>query len=112
MGLITERTPIPKIQPTRIVCTDKVTSPGRTHPHIVSVGTGTDPGRASDRFSIEQVRAQIAAGTRFFTISLSTGAEAEVEPFDCPVCAFRTIRSNPNHVTDNNLDTLRPCRRS
>jgi hypothetical protein len=94
----------------QIVCTDKLTSPERTHPHIVSVGTGTDPDRASARSSVEQVRTQIAAGVRFFTVSPSTGAEAEVERFDCPVCTFRTIRSDPDHVTDNNLDNLRPCR--
>ena len=80
----------------RIVCVEK----GRGGIH--AVGTGTDPGKATERWTVAQVRTAIRGGDRFYTQSPSTGKIADVEPFD-------TIRSRADHVTDNNLDNLRAC---
>jgi hypothetical protein len=50
----------------------------------------------------------IRRGEQFYTVSPSTGAIAYVEPYDC-WSGYRTIRSKPDQVTDNNLDSLRAC---
>jgi hypothetical protein len=91
----------------RIVCVD-LAKPSR-HEHILTVGMGADPDRADAKWAVEQVRAAIRNGDHFYTESLSTGDEAEVEPYDCG-CGVKTIRSTADAVTDNNLDNLRPCR--
>jgi hypothetical protein len=93
----------------RIVCTDQSDPPAPGHGHIIAVGTGTDPNAANEGWPVATVREMIAEGTRFYTVSPSTMAEADVEPWDCPSCHTETIRSNPDQVTDNNLDELRLC---
>lgn len=91
----------------RIVCVDTE----YPHRHILSVGTGTDPNKASQKWTTAQVRQALADGDRFYTKSPSTGAEADVHSDDCPEpgCSFKTIRSDADAVTDNNLDNLRGC---
>src|SRR5207248_3259495 len=74
----------------RIVCTE-LKYPTE-HRHIVAVGIGTDPNKASNRWTVEQVRSALLKGTRFYTQSLSTGKIANVERFDCS-CGYKTIRS-------------------
>jgi hypothetical protein len=94
----------------RIVCVDH--KKPITHEHIVSVGLSSD-GKATDASgapqSVADVRAAIRAGNRYYTIGLSSGRTADVEPFDC-ACGYKTIRSKADAVPDNNLDGgIREC---
>jgi hypothetical protein len=92
----------------RIVCTEQSDPPAPGHGHILAVGTGSDPNKADNRFTVQTVRSKIAGGERFYTVGLRSGDYADVEPFDC-WCGIETIRSDPDQVTDNNLDSLRLC---
>jgi hypothetical protein len=88
----------------KIVCVTKAgTSP---HQHIASVGVGT----LFDTRTVTQVRALLAQGHRFYTVSPSSGKTAFVSSYDC-ACGVKTIRSHADAVTDNNLDNLGPCPR-
>src|ERR1035437_7964044 len=94
-----ERTP-PRA---RIVCVTTV----HPHRHIVSVGIGGEPVAPFTTLVVAEVRAALAAGTAFYTLSPSTGKEAQVRRAD--TCAFEgchvaTIRSVSDAVADNNLD--------
>lgn len=95
----------------RIVCTDQ--EPyylPTTHAHIVAVGVGSDPAAAQERQTRETVIAGIRAGDRYFTVSPSTARKAYVEVVGCGWrCGVEVIRSIPDQVTDNNLDSLRRC---
>ena len=90
----------------RIVCVNTE----HPHRHLTNAGTG-DPARASQVWTVAQVRSMLAAGDTFHTISPSTGKRAEVRADDCkePGCTVKTIRSVGDTVTDNNLDNLRAC---
>lgn len=79
--------------------------------HITHVGTGSDAGRATDRWTVGNVRSALRNGNRFYTYSPSTGLYADVEPYDVWTGTHwvLTIRSTPDAVTDNNLDNLRVC---
>ena len=95
----------------RIVCTiqapaDKPPS----HQHIVAVGTGDDPNKADDRWTLQRVLEAMDRGTTFYTIGIRSGVRAEVEKYWCQSCARWFIRSHRDAVTDNNLDNLRRCR--
>ena len=90
----------------RIVCTEQ--KKPTHHNHIMGVGTGDDPSKASQRWTVQEVRDAIARGHRFYTVGLRSGKVAFVERFDCS-CGVKTIRSRPDAVTDNNLDNLRTC---
>lgn len=95
----------------RIVCT--VQEPlDKPHDaaHIVSVGTGTDPNKASENWTLKQVLDSMSLGNSFYTKSPSTGKEASVNKYECKTCQRTTIRSSADAVTDNNLDNLRKCR--
>jgi Protein of unknown function (DUF3892) len=92
----------------RIVCTEQSSPGSYGHGHILAVGTGSDPAGADERWTVQQVRAAIADGTRFYTVSPSTGKVADVTRYDC-WCGIKTIRSTPDAVYDNNLDNLRLC---
>lgn len=82
----------------RIVCTEQ-SDPGSVgHGHILAVGVGTDPARATYRWTVEQVRQAIRAGTDFYTVSPSTGRIARVIPFDC-WCGVKTIRSTSDAIS-------------
>ena len=75
------------------------------HEGILAVGTSEDGGtRATARWSVAKVRAAIKKGHRFYTVSPSTGDEADVELYG------DGIRTDPDAVTDNNLDNLRACK--
>src|SRR4051794_25963189 len=82
------------------------------HRHITHVGTGTDPDKASTRWTVAQVRSALFNGDRFYTVSPSTGKQADVEAYDAYVNGYvvYTIRSTSDAVYDNNLDNLRICR--
>lgn len=92
----------------RIVCADKLYE----HRHITSVGTGPDPRKASNRWTVAQVRQALRSGDRFYTQDPETGATADVEAYDAHVngTVVYTIRSTPDATKGNNLDYMRECR--
>ena len=94
----------------RIVCTEQepVNEP-TTHAHIVAVGTGDDPDRATTRWTLDDVLRAIDAGTTFYTKGKYSGKVALVLKVMCTVCYRYIIRSSPDAVQDNNLDSLRRC---
>jgi hypothetical protein len=70
----------------RIVC---VTKDGVTpHRHVVAVGIET----ASHRWSVSQIRSEIAQGIRVVMPSATLRKDVDVQPFDCS-CGTATIRS-------------------
>ena len=95
----------------RIVCTEQepVTEP-TTHAHIVAVGIGTDPDKADKRWTLNEVLAAMDKGDSFYTQGQTSGRVAEVEKYVCSQCKRTWIRSTPDAVKDNNLDSLRICR--
>lgn len=94
----------------RIVCTEQLPygSPP-THAHIVAVGTGSDPGAASQRWTLSEVLAAMDRGDVFFTQGERSGKVALVVKYLCASCFGYHIRSAPDAVVDNNLDSLRYC---
>lgn len=94
----------------RIVCTEQEpASQPPTHALIVAVGTGTDPGAADRRWTLDEVVRAMDAGDNFHTQGASSGKIARVEKYLCTACRRTHIRSAPDAVTDNNLDSLRRC---
>lgn len=95
----------------RIVCTEQepVNQP-TTHAHIVAVGTGTDPNKAEKRWTLDEVIVALDCGTLFYTVGEQSGKTAFIEKYICSKCVRTHIRSKPDAVFDNNLDSLRRCR--
>lgn len=94
----------------RIVCTTQEPAPNPPkHAHIVAVGVGDDPDRASQRFTLADVLSHLRNGDRFYTKGKLTGKIAFVESYSCDYCRTTHIRSKPDATTDNNLDSLRYC---
>lgn len=96
------------MDPKRIVCTEQSNPSAVGHGHITAVGVGTDPGQASLRETVTQVRTNLSNGVVYYTVSPSTGKIALVYSYDC-ACGVKTIRSAADAVWDNNLDNLRLC---
>lgn len=95
----------------RIVCTEQV--PADNHPRnakIVAVGTGTDPDKADQRWTVSKVVASMDRGDTFYTKGKVSGKVAKVEKYWCHACGAWHIRSSADAVIDNNLDSLRACR--
>jgi hypothetical protein len=94
----------------RIVCTDQepVYLP-TTHAHIVGVGTGDDPNKATARWTLSEVIRAIDAGDVFYTVGPRSGKMALVRVVKCGHCDRRIIKSAADAVEDNNLDNLRRC---
>ena len=93
----------------RITCTSKSShrSPtGDTYGLLLDVGTGSDAGW-THRYTVNQVRAMLAQGWIFYTVSPSTQRVALVEAYMC--CGIATLRSLSDAVVDNNLDNLPTC---
>ena len=89
----------------RIVCVEKVKS--GDHHHLTHVGTGTDPAKATKRWTVAEVRTAIDNGDQFHTED-AAGVKADVEPTTC--CVVKTIKTKGDAVKDNNLDNLRICK--
>jgi hypothetical protein len=68
------------------------------------VGIGTTRGRPDYSETVEAVRANLLTQT-YYTISPSSGAAAIVHRFDC-ACGVKTIQTNADPYSDNNLDNL------
>jgi len=91
-----------------VVCTNRPEIV-RGHRHIVSIGTGDEPGGARNRvWTVAQTYAGLDRGDLFFTESPTTKRTARVEKIKCS-CGESGLRSNPDQVTDNNLDDLPAC---
>ncbi len=94
----------------RIVCTEQQpASQPPTHAHIVAVGVGDNPDSATTRFSLTEVIRKMDTGDRFYTKGTQSGKVASVEKYVCTYCRQYHIRSSPDAVKDNNLDSLRYC---
>ena len=85
----------------RVVCVET----REPHEGIIAVGT-SDEGKtkANQRWTVTQVRTAIKEGHRFYTKSISTGREAEVELY-----GTSSITTDADGIGDNNLDNLRAC---
>jgi hypothetical protein len=94
-------------QSLRIVCTELE----HPHSHITAVGTGTESSKATERWTVTQVRNAIRTGSRFYTYDPISEKTADVEPYDVYIAGqlIQTIRSTPDATTRNNLDNLRAC---
>jgi hypothetical protein len=96
----------------RIICTrQEPASLPNDRAHIVAVGTTVtnDASRYSRFWQLNEVLAAIDVGHTFHTLGLTSGKRAEVRKYNCPFCTRTHIRSNPDAVTDNNLDNLPTC---
>lgn len=94
----------------RIVCTEQLPiSQPPSHAHIVAVGIGTNPNAATQKMTLAEVLSAIDQGHIFYTQGIQSGKTARVEKFVCPHCRKYHIRSTPDAVPDNNLDSLRYC---
>lgn len=95
----------------RIVCTEQLpigASP--QHAHIVAVGIGSDANKASERLTSEEVMRRMDRGDRFYTTGERSRKVALVVKVPCGHCGRYIIKSSPDAVLDNNLDSLRYCR--
>jgi hypothetical protein len=92
----------------RIVCVDRPESASEHRRHVTGIGTVEPDGAKRHWNDIGVVRAAMADGDSFYTKSHATEKTAPVEMYDCP-CGAKTVRSNPDHVADNNLDNMIPC---
>lgn len=95
----------------RIVCTEQepVGAPPQ-HAHIVAVGTGDDANKSSQRYTLAEVIRMMDRGDRFYTKGERSGRIALVIKVACSRCGHTIIKSAPDAVQDNNLDSLRYCR--
>jgi hypothetical protein len=94
----------------RIVCTDQ--EPAYlppSHAHIVAVGIGPNAGRAENRMTLTEVLTALDQGHVFYTYGEQSGRTALVRKAACPHCGRDIIKSAPDAVHDNNLDSLRYC---
>jgi hypothetical protein len=71
--------------------------------HIVSVRIRGEP----DTITVQQAYRRMDARHHLYTMSPSTGDMVFVEKHRC--CDMDTLRSVPDGVHDNNLDSLDPC---
>jgi hypothetical protein len=85
-----------------IACVNKKLSSSGDE-HIVSVGISGEP----QKITVRQAYRRMDARHHLFTISPSTGAMVFVEKYRC--CDMDTLRTVPDGVHDNNLDSLDPC---
>ena len=74
-----------------------------TDAHIVTIGSN------GLRWTVAQAYQYIDAGHRFYTVSPSTGRTAFVRKFQCRSCYTPTLKSDPDAIRDNNLDSLPRC---
>jgi anti-anti-sigma factor len=86
----------------RVACVNKKLSRSGDE-HIVSVRISGEP----DTITVQQAYRRMDARHHLYTVSPSTGAMVFVEKYRC--CDMHTLRSVPDAVHDNNLDSLDPC---
>lgn len=94
----------------RIVCTDQ--EPAHlppSHAHIVAVGIGAAADRATSKMTLDEVLVALSHGHVFYTHGERSGKTALVNRAACAHCGRPIIKSAPDAVHDNNLDSLRYC---
>ena len=75
------------------------------------MGTGDDPDKYSKYWTLDEVLRAMDQGDTFYTKGETSGKVARTEKILCSSCQrMYVIRSTPDAVKDNNLDSLRKCR--
>jgi hypothetical protein len=93
----------------RVVCVEWQTFDDG-HRHIVAVGTGDDPGKAEERWTMTEVLFSMRFGQDRFYTEDADGGSAGVERAVCDDCGARTVGTVAGAVGTQTLRTLRPCR--
>lgn len=94
----------------RIICTNQVpVMHPKTDAHIVALGTGATPESYTNKWTLDQVLNAMHLGDIFYTQGIYSGAIAAVTPYTCSYSRRIYIRSTPDRVYDNNLDSLPTC---
>jgi hypothetical protein len=91
-----------------IECVDRPASAAEHRRHLTGLGTIDEDGTTRHWYDISVVRDAMLNGDRFYTKSHTSEKAASVEPYECS-CGVETIRSNPDHPADNNLDNMLSC---
>lgn len=94
----------------QVICIN--TGPAGAHDHIEFLGLGNETGW-SRRISVSDAVQQLRSpwGDRYYTISPSTGRQAEVVEGGCEVCGHRPyVRTTADGIRDNNLRSLTFCK--
>ena len=98
----------PLLMDYRIICTVQEPSAVKpSHGHIVRVGTGTSAKTYDRIWTVSEVYSAMSFGNRFMTYGEKSQKWAFVERFQC--CGRDTLRSAPDAVVDNNLESLPRC---
>jgi hypothetical protein len=95
----------------RVICVTTETTPSGTHRHITHLGLGNESGWYR-LITVAETIAQLRNpwGTRYYTISPTTGRRADVIEAGCEVCAQQPyVRTTADGVYDNNLLALTFC---
>lgn len=94
----------------QVVCVNK--TPAGNHEHISHLGLGTTSTwnrRITVAEAIQNLRS--AWSDRYYTVSPTTGIEAEVIEGGCETCGQRPyVRTTADGISDNNLGNLTYCR--
>lgn len=96
----------------RIVCTIQQPSQlPNDRAHIVAVGTGSSASNYDKYWLLSEVLEAMENNDEFYTVGEQSGKTASVDKYTCPWCTQTHIRSSPDAVKDNNLDSLPRCSR-
>ena len=95
----------------QVICVNKERSADGSHEHLSYLGLGSQAGWTDRITVLEAVRQlRLLAGDRYYTISPSTGARAEVVEGSCERCGQRPyVRTTADGIHDNNLSQLSIC---
>lgn len=95
----------------RVVCTEQV--PYGACPESASiVATGVSSNGenyATERLTVPEILSEMDRGVFFYTYGETSKSVVAVLSFWCSRCGKRHIRTAPDAVWDNNLDSLRYC---
>jgi len=95
----------------RIVCTNQEPAgQAPTHAHIVAVGIGITSTAFDRRMTSQEVMHAMDRGEVFFTKGEQSGKVAIIQKVYCHACHGPIIRTTPDAVHDNNLDSMPYCR--
>jgi hypothetical protein len=96
----------------RIICSVQVPAQlPNDRAHIVAVGTGSSASTYDKYWLLNEVLTAMDRGDKFFTFGEVSKRKADVEKYKCSFCLQTHIRSSPDAVKDNNLDSLPRCER-
>ena len=92
----------------RVVCVEWQTFDDG-HRHIVAIGTGNNPRKAEERWTMTEVLFSMRFGQDRFYTEDADGRSAEVDRAICD-CGARTLGSVAGAIGTETLSSLRPCR--